>query len=340
MPSNSVNTDSSTTSPPSAHGTTEQRRSFVSEQYERLWDGVYEKARNLLDGGERDISRLHLFMRRNFGPEFSDPHLAKKYRDHERQKLENGFIYDKQLLKIHDIDPKTVTLITDAVKMRYLIEAFGPEVERILETGSGWGKALFNLWRYGGPADADYYSLELTESGRRIAQLIADESTANIRLKTHFFDYYHPDFSFLTENRRTCFYTHHSIEQIPELDPAFIDNMLEVPGFHRCVHFEPVGWQIPTNNWLADGHRTDEMKAIDKANRKFSEKRNQNSNLYPLLREYEKKGKIRIYICRKYLCSHLLANATTMISWGKGDGIVSDSELLNSRRDDLLADAL
>lgn len=318
-----------------AQDSLEERREFVFAQYERLWDGVYEKASTLLESGERDLSRLHLLMRRNFGAEFSDPHLAQKYRDHERKKKEQGFIYDKQIIKVFDADTRVITLMTDAVKMREIIDAFGVDVERIVETGSGWGKVLFNLWLYGAAAKADYYALELTKAGRKIAELIAAESTSDIRLNTKPFEYYAPDFSFLADERKTCFFTHHSIEQIPTIGKEYFDNMLAVPGFHRCVHLEPVGWQIETNNWLEDSDLKDTMIEIDKANKKFAEKRNQNNNLYPLLREYEKKGLIRIYVCRKYLCSHLINNATTLIVWGKGDGVKSDKELDNSRRDDL-----
>lgn len=319
-----------------AHGSSAERRPYVLEQYEHLWEGVYEKAKELLDGGERDLSRLHLLMRRNFGQEFSDPHLAQKYRDHENSKIKNGFIYDKQIIRVLDADSRVITLMTDAVKMREVIDAFGPGVERVIETGAGWGKTLFNIWLYGGPRSADYYALELTNAGRRVAELIATESTADINLHTQQFDCYEPDFSFLSDDRKTCFVTHHSIEQMPEISADYIDNMLAVPGFHRCVHIEPVGWQIPTNNWLEGEIARGKMKEIDDANWCFSKKRNQNHNLYPLLREYEKQGKIRIHTCRKYLCSHLIDNATTLIVWGKGDGVKADSELVNARRDDLL----
>lgn len=334
------NTDTS-----QAHGSSSERRHYVLEQYERLWEGVYEKAKGLLEGGERDLSRLHLLMRRNFGQEFSNPHLAQKYREHERQKAEKGFIYDKQIINVYDADSRVVTLMTDAVKMREVVDAFGSDVERVVETGAGWSKTLFNIWLYGGPGTADYYALELTNAGRRIAELIAKESTADIKLHTQPFDYYEPDFSFLSDERKTCFVTHHSIEQIPEIGTNYIDGILAVPGFHSCVHIEPVGWQITTNNWLnstnswfARRRVKDKMKKINDENRRFSEKRNQNHNLYPLLREYEKQGKIRIYTCRKYLCSHLIDNATTLIVWGKGDGVKSDEELVNARRDDLLPD--
>lgn len=321
-----------------AHGPDHVRRPYVVEQYERLWQGVEDKVKSLLDAGEHDLGRLHLLMRRNFGEEFADPHLAQKYRDHERKKVADGFLYDKQIIRVHDADSRVITLMTDAVKMREVVSAFGPDVERVVETGAGWGKTLFNIWRYGGPGTADYYAMELTETGRRVAGLVARESSADIRLHALPFDYYAPDFSVLADERRTCFVTHHSIEQMPEIGAEYLDAILAVPGFHRCVHLEPVGWQVPANNWLVGAHAKEEMLRIDDANRRFSEKRNQNRNLYPLLRRYEREGRIRIWVCRKHLCSHLMANATTLIVWGPGDGFRSDAELENPRRDDLLPD--
>jgi hypothetical protein len=155
-----------------------------------------------------------------------------------------------------------------------------------------------------------------------------------MRVETHAFDYYRPDFSMFRSPDRTAFLTHHSIEQIPQVRPDLIDAMLATPGFERCVHFEPCGWQIPTNNWLAGDENIPKMLEIDVANRKFSEKRNQNSNLYPLLKDYEDRRIITIHVVRKYFTSHLIGNATTLIVWGPGQGQPGDI----SRRDDLLPD--
>jgi hypothetical protein len=314
-----------------------ERRELVMSQYERLWTGVEGKARFLLAGGERDLSRVHLFMRRNFGPQFESAHLEEKYKGHERKKAKDGFIYDKQLVKIHDGDTRVVTLMTDAVKMREAIDAFGPDIERIAELGSGWGKNLFNLFRFGAPLAAEYHALELTETGRAITRLVAAEAAKTMKVSTHFFDYYEPDFGMFAEPKATGIFTHHSIEQIPELPERLIEAVLQIPGFKRCVHLEPCGYQIPKNNWL-EGGDAELMRNIDTRNRRFSEKKNQNRNLYPLLREYERQGKIRIYTVRKYLTSHLIDNATTLIVWGPSDRKLSDGELVNPRRDDLLPD--
>lgn len=72
---------------------------------------------------------------------------------------------------------------------------------------------------------------------------------------------------------------------------------------------------------------------IDEGNRRFAGKRNQNSNLYPLLREMEKQRRIHIFSVKKYFTSHLIDNATTVILWGSAD--VSSPVNPAWRRDDL-----
>ena len=314
--------------------TVPERREFVHSQYERLWTGVYEKARAVLDLGERDLGRVHLFMRRNFGPEFESEYLAQKYKEHEQSKAESGFIYDRQLIKVYDADPRVITLMTDAVKMREAVDAFGPDVERIVELGSGWGKTLFNLFRFGAPLKVEYHALELTETGRSITRMVAAEAATTMNITTHSFDYYEPDFGMLKQAKTTGVITHHSIEQIPELSTLLIDAILAIPGFSRCVHLEPCGFQIPGANWLANASLR-QMHVIDEANRTFSAKRNQNRNLYPLLRDYEGQGKIAIHTIRKHLTSHLLNNATSLVVWGPAQ---PPSPAVTSIRDDLSPD--
>ena len=314
--------------------TLEDRRRFVSDQYERLWSGVREKADAAIKIGETDLRRLHLATRRIFGADFSDPKFEQKYRHHETSKRESGVILDRQLLRIADLESQTFTFITDAIKMREVIRAIG-EVDRIIETGAGWAKTLINIWLHGGPKDAEYWAFELTRSGRAVTEAILNAAASKPDLRTAFIDYYEPDFSIITGAKRTAVVTHHSIEQIPEIGRNYIDALLAIQGFHRCVHIEPVGWQISTQNWLSDPAHYEVMRDIDRRNRDFSLKRNQNRNLYPLLREYEQAGKIKIHVVRKHLCSHLIHNATTLIAWGPA----TDPTPVNAlRRDDLQPD--
>lgn len=293
-----------------------ERRNFVKAQYDHLWGGVSSKLENVLAHGERDLSRVHLFMRRNFGPGFDDAHLQEKYNDHEKKISESGFICDRQLIRVIAMDPRIVTLMTDAVKMREAISAFGPDVGRIVELGSGWGKNLFNLFKFGAPLEAEYWGLELTQAGRELMERVATETVSSMKVCSAPFDYYNADFSSFVTPTNTCVFTHHSIEQIPEVSVQLIERILSIPGFRCCLHFEPCGFQIPGNNWLADSSQIGLMTEIDEANKRFALKRNQNTNLYNLLRKLELAGRITIHTVRKYFTSHLISNATTMIVWG------------------------
>jgi hypothetical protein len=313
------NTFSANTATSAAFSTSiEERRSFVESQYEHLWQGIHEKLEMILNLGEQDLSRVHLFMRRNFGPNFEDEHLRKKYEDHEKKLIKTGFILDRQVVKIHDMDPRIATLITDSAKMREAITSFGPSVKRIIELGAGWGKNLFNLFKFGASLDAEYWGLELTATGRKIMEEVGGKVAPTMKVRGAPFDYYHPDFSQFSEAADTCVFTHHSIEQIPKVPLELIDKILGIPGFKICVHYEPCGFQIPSNNWL-ESQDKEQMLEIDAANRRFAEKRNQNSNLYPLLKGLEQEGKIKIHSVRKYFTSHLINNATTLITWGPPD---------------------
>jgi len=309
----------------------EVRKAFVENQYEHLWKGVEEKFDRTFEVGERDLSRIHLFMRRNFGPDFEDEHLRKKYEQHENKLLETGYLMDKQLIQVADMDPRVVTLITDSVKMREAIKMFGPNARRIVELGSGWGKNLFNLFKFGGPLDAEYWGFELTATGRRLMEKVGAACAPTMRLSSSPFDYYDADFSSLVGNVDTCIFTHHSIEQIPEISESLIERIMAIPGFKLCMHMEPVGFQFKSDKWLVGASNKKLMGKIDADNRRFAEKRNQNSNLYPVLRRLESQGKLKIFSVKKYFTSHLLANATTVISWG----LPSAEVAFKQRRDDL-----
>lgn len=316
-----------------------ERVGFVKGQYERLWDNVYAKAEKLLERGETNLARLHLFMRRDFGDEFYDPYLQAKYRKKEEERRLQGFIYDRQWLQFHDVESRITTKMLDAVKMQEIINAAGPECGRIIETGAGWGKTLFNVWLHGGPRQADYHAMEITEAGRKTAELIARRAAVGMKLSAHFYNHYEPDYSFLKESLPTTVFSHHSIEQIPQLGANYVDALLAIPGFQRCVHLEPVGFQVPSDTWLTSPRSLKFMRKVDKLNRDFTEKQNQNKNLYPLLIEQEKLGKIKITVVRKYYCSTILHNATTLIIWEK-PGATPVTPTLHtpaggSRRDDL-----
>lgn len=235
---------------------------------------------------------------------------------------------DRQLIRVDSLDPRVVTLLTDAVKMREAIHLFGPGVRRIVELGSGWGKNLFNLFKFGAPLDAEYSGFELMKTGRQLMDKVGAECAPGMRLRSSRFDYYDADFSALGQTAETCVFTHNSIEQIPE---NLIERIIAIPGFKLCMHMKPVGFQFQSDKWLADSKNKELMDRIDADNRRFAGKRNQNRNLYSVLKKLEEQGVIKIFAVKKYFTSHLLANATTLISWG----LPSDADSVAQRRDDV-----
>jgi hypothetical protein len=317
-----------------------ERVGFVKGQYERLWENVYQKAEVLLERGETNLARLHLFMRRDFGDEFYDPYLQAKYRKKEEERRKQGFIYDRQWVQFYDVESRITTKMLDAVKMQEIINACGQGTRRVIETGAGWGKTLFNVWLHGGPRQADYHAMEITEAGRKTAELIALRAAAGMKLKAHYYNHYEPDYSFLKENLPTVVFSHHSIEQIPQLGANYVDALLGIPGFQRCVHLEPVGFQVPSDNWLRAPRSVRVMHKVDRLNRNFTEKHNQNKNLYPLLIEQERLGKIKITVVRKHFCSTILHNATTLIIWEKPGVEPGEAPSADARRDDLALSSL
>ncbi|MBW1981289.1 MAG: hypothetical protein JRJ12_08695 [Deltaproteobacteria bacterium] len=119
------------------------------------------------------------------------------------------------------------------------------QLDYVIELGSGIGINLFLLAYKLEPAlrkRLRFFSCEFTDSGRKACQellKLRDEFPMSIE----YFDYYKPDFSFLSPKKNVLFITAHSIEQIPQIDRAVFTEMLEVSNQCYCYHAEPVGWQ-------------------------------------------------------------------------------------------------
>lgn len=119
----------------------------------------------------------------------------------------------------------------------------------VVELGSGIGKNLFALFNSMRETSRDLpmHACEFTDKGRQVTDALWQADTS-MPLSIHPFDYYEPDLSFLEPDQRVLFFTVHSIEQIPELSRAVLDQMLDRTRHCTCFHFEPVGWQ--TNDQL------------------------------------------------------------------------------------------
>lgn len=200
------------------------------------------------------------------------------------------------------------------------LKAYMPAgTERVIEMGSGWGAIISSLWLAGAPRDAEYWALEYTEAGREMSTLLAD-AEPRFKLQTRAFDYHNADFSFLTEPRKTLVLSTYSIEQITFVKDELIDRIMAIPGFERCVHIEPVGWQVDPDSFPARLDRVlkklgapplDQASASGRRQRRHGK----NHNLLATLRRYEDAGKIVIEAIDKDLVANDPLNPGTLVVW-------------------------
>jgi hypothetical protein len=205
------------------------------------------------------------------------------------------------------------------------LKAYMPDgVQRVVELGSGWGAIISNLWLSGSPRDADYWALEYTDAGQEMSNLLAS-AEPRFNLKSHAFDYHNADFAFLAEPKRTLVYSIYSIEQITYVQDALIDRIMAIPGFERCVHIEPVGWQVAPNSFLARLDRALKklgLPALDQASAsgRRCRRKGKNRNLLEVLRRCERAGQIVIEAIDKDMVANDPLNPGTLVVWRPARG--------------------
>jgi hypothetical protein len=193
--------------------------------------------------------------------------------------------------------------------------------QRVIEMGSGWGAVISSLWLGGTPRDAEYWALEYTEAGRTLSDLLA-RAEPRFKLTSRAFDYHEPDFSYLTQPLETVVYSIYSIEQITYIKDELIDRILAIPGFTRCVHIEPVGWQVEPDALIARLDRLAKKLGIRALTQATASARRcwrhgKNRNLIETLRRYEAAGKIVIEQIDRDLVNHSPLNPGTLVVWRK-----------------------
>lgn len=193
--------------------------------------------------------------------------------------------------------------------------------ERIIEMGSGWGAIIASLWLTGAPRDAKYYALEFTEGGRELSKLLG-LAEPNFRLETREFNYHEPVFEDMEQPAKTVVFSIYSIEQITFIKDELIDHILTIPGFERCIHIEPVGWQI---NPRSNSARIDRvckalgLRPLDQASAAARRcwRHGKNRNLIETLRRYKDSGKIVIEKIETDFVSNDPLNPGTLVVWRK-----------------------
>jgi hypothetical protein len=127
-----------------------------------------------------------------------------------------------------------------------IINEKGEQIDYIVELGSGFGRNIFvladRLKPYQKEKQFEYFSCEFTKSGQETCKNLLKYSNEQ-KIHVEYIDYKNPDLSFLPNKKNYLFFTCHSIEQIPKLKRAIIDEILIISDNCFCLHAEPVGWQ-------------------------------------------------------------------------------------------------
>jgi hypothetical protein len=187
-------------------------------------------------------------------------------------------------------------LVTDTV-----IAACTERTELVVELGSGPGWALLGAWLEGAPRDALYVGAEYTAAGRAVADRLA-ALDPRLRFRSLPFDYHRPDLSELGRVEEAVVFTAHSLEQIPYVDPELFAAVRGLAERVRCVHFEPVGWQLGEDT----GSGT---------SREYAEEHDYSRDLVERLRAEEAAGRIAIDTILPEVVGVNPANSTTVIGW-------------------------
>lgn len=259
-------------------------------KYEKHWLTYVTILKDIILSGEENLSRV-----------------AKKVQDSfplKRSRITNEAVFLGEQKKV---PPEVIIPWRDALALAFLAKNCNQDTECVIEVGSGPALILFKFWLSNGPVDATYYALEITQTARLCANILACLEPS-ISFNSLFFDYQKPDFSALRDKYKRIFvFTHGSIEQIPKLQKTFFTELLLTSEQLTCVHFEPVGWQII---------KPIKQDSLTRNHRRRCEKKNHNTNLWPLLKEFESRQLIRI----NDYSINLIGKAdhyATYISWTK-----------------------
>jgi hypothetical protein len=177
--------------------------------------------------------------------------------------------------------------------------------DALIETGSGWGYNLFNIWLRGGP-QLPCHAFEYTQAGRETCMRLRDAAWAGPQVEVHAFDYYAADLSAVAGRyRRPLIYTSHSIEQIGVLPQSCIDAFLGAADEVTVLHFEPVSWQFAPD------------EEASRSVLKHCQRSGYNTNLWPLLQANAADGRLVIEETEANVMAPKLTNSSSLIRWRK-----------------------
>ena len=182
-------------------------------------------------------------------------------------------------------------------------------VDAIVELGAGWGRYLFELYFSGSPSDIALVSGEVSPEARQITEVLCGLDP-EMPITAHDFDFYHPKLDFLKGRESVLFFTHMAIMFIPELQRQAIIEMAASAKRVRCIHFEPVGFQVSSGQYKAT--KLQRAAAVDKG---F------NRNLIALLEELHNEDRITLRGLYKDIIFDVdRTQAISVVIWEGGSG--------------------
>jgi hypothetical protein len=265
---------------------------FEKKGYDHVWAERIKAILNVLETGEDDLARALAAVRRN------EERSRRMGLDSRRWVINDTYM---------DLPWRPAAAAYRSAVFEAVLDQCRADTTKIIETGSGWGEHLCNIFLEGGPVDATYYALEMEEEGRKCSLLLA-ALEKRLHLEAHFFDYRAPDYSKLPkDDQHTILLTAHSVEQVAEIDGDVIAAALQLGKRVTGIHFEPIGWQTyPQTDWTE----------ISREHHERCTEKQYNRNLWPLLNRLQTSGKIAIRELKTNFIG-LDYNPATYILWEK-----------------------
>ncbi len=261
----------------------------LREYNEEKWPSVLAKIDALLASGETSLARALTIAVNDLGNRDPDRFIRIMIRG-EPITLPMSFAYggNQSYISSH---------------LRNLTDR---NIGAVVELGSGFGRNLFWLWLQGGPRDVPYVAYEYTAAGRACAERLSTLEPA-LNLVSAPFDFNAPEFAALGDvHGDVLVFTCHSFEQVPEASREVYDALLDLAKPVRCVHFEPIGWQIREES---------EVVSLHGSSKEHATKHDYNRNLWSLLKQLETEGAIVTEVVEpEFMCINP-KNGTSLVQW-------------------------
>jgi hypothetical protein len=162
-----------------------------------------------------------------------------------------------------------------------VIGSIPPDCDQIIELGGGWGSNLFHLWLGGGPADAEYVSLEPSGPGRQLSKKLA-ALAPGFRFATGDFDVYHMDLRGIATGRKVFVFSCYTLAMVRQLAADFFARLLAPPAICAGIHVEPGAWQ-----WRGSS-------LINSRSRDYAHKHERNENFFAILERAHADGILQL----------------------------------------------